>query len=248
MKRILLPFLAAGLLFSCKNGDDLTDGNPGGSSPELLRDVPLIMEITETDNRKKIGGVDIEGDSAAVHTLARYMIEFHSYVRETGIPPDFIKSYDSRAIFQDELPEYYRRDTLNHTFSFWKIYVVNWELSMPIEETVHLGSLVCSENLVFLAVYDTMKKGYVDPLNYEEVEEYRGIGVGTNPAYEGYGRYKYDTLGYSPNSMMIANRTHLDSLLKEGKYTEMVEYFKDNYHIYTCTGEEYRELVKLGLN
>lgn len=248
MKRILLPFLAVGLLFSCKPEKDLPDDNSGGSSSELLRDVPLIMDITEAGNRKKIEGVDIVGDSAAVHTLSRYMIEFHSFVRETGIPPDFIKSYDSKALFQDNLPMYYRRDTLNHTFSFWKIYVVSWELSMPIEKTVHLGSLVCSENLVFLAVYDTMKKGYVDPLNDEEVEEYLSIGVGTNPAYEGYGRYKYDTLGYSPNSMMLANRAHLDSLLKEGKYAEMVEYFKDNYHIYTCTGEEYRELMKLGLN
>ena len=59
---------------------------------------------------------------------------------------------------------------------------------------------------------------------------------------------RIDTLGYIPQNIMDANYPRLQQLYDEERYSEMIEIMQTGYTNYTCTGEEYRELVRLGLN
>ena len=203
--------------------------------------------------------VDIVGDSIAVHTLCLYfsnLIEFvdweDSILGKYSCSPveDLVVRTEN---FSGEQGIIFQRDTINHVFSFSNDAVIGWgdsdwdpinRIYTGIEGTEYLGWLACGENVVFRAVYDTVLKRYISPCYDDE----NLLVVGPTNSYPNNPRV-YDTLGYIPNSLMKANRAYLEQLLKEKRYQEMVDFFESGaYKVYTCTGEEYRELARQGLN
>lgn len=241
MKKFFFLLFLTGILVSCNKPESIEE------DANVLKDALLAMDISSPASGKK--SIGIVGDSNSVHILSRYMCYINSFVKEYGFG-DFISSYNLELPFTDNPhPQFYGRDTINHTFTFQNDAVVNWESAHPIEETVHIGYIACSENIVFCAIYDTNSKKYFDPLSIPYGSQSEGIvEYGGWPRPDDGRGYVYDTLGYIPNSQMRANRAQLEQLLKDRQYKKMIEFFKSNYHIYTCTGEEYRELERLGLN
>ena len=248
MKKIIFILAAAMLAVAC-NKDEREQRS------DILVYALCRMDINGKPQAK---AVDVVGDSAAVHELSRYMYGYNGMLVNYGLG-DFIFNGPTNVTFTDSwTPEFYQRDTINHTFSFTNDAVINWmkkntvdgEFVGGVDGTEYLGYVVCMENFVFCAAYDACaengvvcgageEKQYYDPVTSTEADFDEFVGF----HYIGY-----DTLGYAPNSQMRANRAYLQSLLDKRKYQEMLDYFKTSYHIYTCTGEEYRELVRLGIN
>lgn len=59
-----------------------------------------------------------------------------------------------------------------------------------------------------------------------------------------YGLRMYDTCGYIPNSVLASARAQIEELYAQERYDEIYELFRKAYTFYTCTGEEYKEIVK----
>ena len=55
-----------------------------------------------------------------------------------------------------------------------------------------------------------------------------------------------DTCGYIPNSVIASARAQIDELYAQEKYDEIYEVFRKAFTFYTCTGEEYKAIVKEG--
>ena len=235
MKKCVL-LLTAVLLVACEKPEKK------GTS-QVLKQAICKMNIDSQNKRK---AVDIVGDSVSVHRLSRYVCNYSGQWVDFG--PDHNKVTDpmeladSRYFFTDG--SYFRRDTLAHTFSFHSDYIVRWEqehivdgVYIGVDGTEYLGWLTCTENVVFQAVYDTALKRYRDPYLYP------GDFDLNDP------NQVLDTLGYIPNSLMRKNRAILQNMMDEKRFVDMVDFFKSGaYTIYTCTGEEYRELARQGLN
>lgn len=210
---------------------------------QVLRQAVCKMNIESQSKRK---AVDIVGDSISVHRLSRYACSYWG-VRINYGPAHYREdtSLEWRN-FSGNQTGFFSRDTLAHTFSFHSDFVVQWAeehlvdgVYIGVDGTEHLGWLACSENVVFNAVYDTVLKRYRDP--YRGSEEDFLVGNNNDNVF--------DTLGYIPNSIMKKNRAILQNMMDEKRFVDMVDFFKSGaYTIYTCTGEEYRELVRLGLN
>lgn len=240
MKKVFFLLLVAILFVACEKPAK-------EETSQVLRQSVCKMNI---ESQSKTKAVDIVGDSVSVHRLSRYACGYQCMWVNYGLPPNVWDTrYDRRTFFDDE-PGMFLRDTLAHTFSFHSDYVVKWGeehivdgVYIGVDGTEHLGWLTCSQNVVFHAVYDTVQKRYRDPYRYSEEGRGNGFIVGNN------NDNVYDTLGYIPNSIMKKNRAILQNMMDEKRFVDMVDFFKSGaYVIYTCTGEEYRELVRLGLN
>ncbi len=57
-----------------------------------------------------------------------------------------------------------------------------------------------------------------------------------------------DTLGYIPNSVMIAAETAIKAAYEEDDYEECYRLFQEAFVFYPTTGERYLQLVEEGLN
>lgn len=55
-----------------------------------------------------------------------------------------------------------------------------------------------------------------------------------------------DTVGYVPQAAIDDARVRIEELYAQEKYDEIYEVFKKAYTFYTCTGEEYKAIVKEG--
>ncbi|MDE7072327.1 MAG: hypothetical protein K2O66_03040 [Bacteroidales bacterium] len=234
MKKCML-LLTAILLVAC-------DKPAEKESSRLLAQAVLEMRI-ESQNKEK--AVEIVGDSVSVHRLSRYACLYFAIWRNFGPSYHVWDSVFNQQSFYRDMPGMFARDTLAHTFSFHSDYIIRWDQEVfedgvyyqGVDGTEYLGWLTCSENVVFVAIYDTALKRYSDPYLYPE-------GFITN-----YSNQVYDTLGYVPNSLMRKNRAILQNMMDEKRFADMMDFYSSGaYTLYTCTAEEYRELVRLGLN
>ncbi|MCH5243419.1 MAG: hypothetical protein J1F29_00775 [Lentimicrobiaceae bacterium] len=246
MKKIFFILAVAIVAVACKKEEKEHD------SSDILIYALCKMDISGKPQAKAF---DVVGDSVSVHKLSRYMSFYTGNLVNYGWG-DFIINTHQEILFTDYLTRYYQRDTINHTFSFTNDAVICWmeenvvdgQLRGGKDGTEYLGYVVCMEDFVFCAAYDACAENGVE---CEAGKEYFDPVTATQAdwgEFIGYHYVSYDTLGYIPNSQMRANRAHLQGLIDERKYQEMLDFFKRGYCIYTCTGEEYRELVRLGLN
>ena len=144
----------------------------------------------------------------------------------------------------------FSRDTTNCVFFFGHdhvFYYIRYKMNedgllQGVKGTERRGWLLTGDNPVFVAYYDTIWNCYKDPLMTwdEQIQDMERYG----PLFNS----RIDTLGYIPQSQLDANRPLLEKAFEEGRYSEMEKIMWTGYTIYTCTGEEYRELVRLGLN
>ncbi|MCM1041451.1 MAG: hypothetical protein NC396_03350 [Bacteroides sp.] len=199
------------------------------------------MDIKSGQKPRKDAGLDIEGDSIAVHKLARWAILMTGHFYK-GMPY-FDTIWNPTREFQSPILTWdnicFSRDTLNHVFTFSNDAVIEWREKEVIDGEMvgidgfeYLGWLASFEDCVFVSYCDSTRTVCYDPLtsSFDWPQE-------------------RDTLGYIPSRMLKENREHLMSLLAEKRYQDMIDFFKSGaYTIYTCTGEEYRELVRQGLN
>lgn len=240
MKKVFFLLLAAILFVACEKPAK-------EETSQVLRQAVCKMNIDSPSKRK---AVDIVGDSISVHRLSRYACNYWGIRVNYGLPPNWVDTALERRTFFDDEPGMFSRDTLAHTFSFHSDFIIKWAeehvvdgVYIGVDGTEYLGWLATSENVVFNAVYDTVLKRYKDPCRYSEEGGGNSFIVGNN------NDNVYDTLGYIPNSIMKKNRAILQNMMDEKRFVDMVDFFKSGaYVIYTCTGEEYRELVRLGLN
>ena len=191
-----------------------------------------------TDGRK----AQVIGDSAAVWKCVRWGTNLHNY--------NMILDWNTQNGITLTRGDWFDRDTVACVYIFGYECVVRYGRSEPDENGIYngvpgseeWGFLMECENMVISGMYDSLHNVYYDPLSdkpWIEVDSSRGWYAG---------RWRYDTLGYIPNSIVRANRERLIPLFNAGKYSEMMKIMENDYVIYTCTGEEYRELVRQGLN
>lgn len=183
-----------------------------------------------TSDRK----AQVVGDSAAVWKAVRWGVSLHVY--------DMVND----VIYNDGIDltrwDYFDRDTIDCVYIFGYECVVRYGRLEPDENGIwngvpgseEWGFLMECEDMVISGLYDENLETYLDP--YEAQWDFADH------------KLHYDTLGYIPNSIVRANRERLIPLFNEGKYSEMIKIMASDYTIYTCTGEEYRELVRLGIN
>lgn len=236
MKKVFFLLLAAILFVACEK--------PAKEENSLILKQAVCKMNIDSQNKRK--AVEIVGDSVSVHRLSRYACNYCGIKTNYGRPDNLKDTTSESRCFYNDDPSFFMRDTLAHTFSFHSDLIVKWEqenivdgVYIGVDGTEYLGWLTCSENVVFNAVYDTVLKRYRDPYRYSEED----FVVGNN------NDNVFDTLGYIPNSIMKKNRAILQNMMDEKRFVDMMDFFKSGaYTIYTCTGEEYRELVRLGLN
>lgn len=58
--------------------------------------------------------------------------------------------------------------------------------------------------------------------------------------------FKWDTCGYIPQSVIDNAREQIESLYAQERYDEIYELFHTAFTFYTCTGEEYKQIVANG--
>ncbi|MBR3567732.1 MAG: hypothetical protein IKN94_05605 [Salinivirgaceae bacterium] len=63
-----------------------------------------------------------------------------------------------------------------------------------------------------------------------------------------YGLPLYDTCGYIPQSVIDNARVQIEELYAQERYDEIYELFHTAFTFYTCTGEEYKQIVANGGN
>ena len=232
----LFAFFSLLLLSGCEKPNKKPNEYYGKFQKACVR---LKVQNTTTDGRK----AQVVGDSAAVAKCVRWGVSLH--VLELA-RPDMI-SQDGISLTRWD---WFDRDTTECVYIFGYECVVRYGHTEPDENGIYQGVpgseewgfLMECENMVISGMYDSLHNVYYDPLSdkpWIEVDSSRGWYAG---------RWRYDTLGYIPNSIVRANRERLIPLFNAGKYSEMMKIMENDYIIYTCTGEEYRELVRLGLN
>lgn len=204
--------------------------------------VRLKVQNNTTDGRK----AQVVGDSAAVWKAVRWGTNLHNYDMEADLT-----SQDGISLTRWDL---FDRDTVECIYILGYESVVLYGRLEPDENGIwngvpgseKWGFLMTCENMVIVGMYDSLHDVYYDPFSEKPWIE-------NDPSY-GWdgdicpGGWRYDTLGYIPNSVVRANRERLIPLFDEGKYSEMMKIMENDYVIYTCTGEEYRELARQGLN
>ena len=243
MKKIIFILAAAMLAVSCSKPES---GNKKEDA-RILQRARIRMEVK--DNRKP-AKTDIVGDSAAVKLLARYGYMLHSrYVRLDPRDDSAVWYGHTRERLLDvDHYDLVTRDTAECVFLFgypltfdYTNYDMNADGVMQGRPGTEVqGLLISDDNPVIVGFYDTIRNRYQDPLIPLAEQE---------PMVDWWEcNTRCDTFGYIPQSMMDANRPLLEKFFKEGRYSEMEKIMKTGYTIYTCTGEEYRELVRLGLN
>lgn len=221
---IFIAALSMALVQSCKP-------EPKEEDPGILAYAVCEMDI-RSQNRAK--SVDVVGDSQSVHQLAVYACAIFGEIDSNWImgPMECMEYY-----FYGNDQEIFRRDTINHVFSFMHDAVIGFtKFDYPegkpvgVPGTEHLGWLACYIEPVFCAFYDTIKECYLNP--------------SVDSRYIRFTNCRIDTLGYVPKDMMARNRERLLQLMAEQRFQEMIDLYKTEYCIYTCTGEEYDEIVR----
>ena len=66
--------------------------------------------------------------------------------------------------------------------------------------------------------------------------------------YDGLLGMKWDTCGYIPQSVLDNARAQIEELYAQERYDEIYELFHTAFTFYTCTGEEYKQIVANGGN
>ena len=238
MKKIIVLALAV-LCCAC-------DKPRKDNKTSILMFAECKMDIQKGSNRNgRKAGLDVVGDSIAVHRLSRYATRICGKLNDTLAMEKGRDPYTWVYDFWDNGLGVYKRDTVNHIFTFPNDVAIcfrEWYLDeqgeqVGVEGSEYPGLLVWFDYPVFCGRYDTVKHVYIG--SYEEFTDFANY-----PYYN----QVYDTLGYIPSTLMRQNRAILTQLLAERRYQDVLDFFKTTYHIYTCTGEEYRELVRLGLN
>lgn len=201
--------------------------------------VRMKVQSNTPDGRK----AQVVGDSAAVWKCVRWGTNLHVY-----LPTEDIQSPDGISLCWSFL---FERDTTECIYIFGYPCVISYAKEEQDENgywngvpgSEKEGFLLRCENMVIAGIYDSLHNVYYDPFSdkdWVEEDPSRGWFAPCN--------WRYDTLGYIPNSVVRANRERLIPLFNEGKYSEMIKIMENDYVIYTCTGEEYRELARQGLN
>ena len=193
--------------------------------------VRLKVQNNTSDGRK----AQVVGDSAAVWKAVRWGTTLHNYNMVVGAASEY-----GIPLTRWDL---YGRDTTECVYIFGYENVVLYGRLEPDENGIwngvpgseKWGVLMICENMVISGMYDETLGTYLDPYLIDEWD---------------FADHKihYDTFAYIPNSIVRANRERLIPLFDEGKYSEMMKIMENDYTIYTCTGEEYRELARQGLN
>ena len=62
------------------------------------------------------------------------------------------------------------------------------------------------------------------------------------------GNYVGDTCGYIPQSVIDSAREQIETLYAQERYDEIYELFHSAFTFYTCTGEEYKQIMAGGGN
>lgn len=231
-----------------------TQGNQTNSSLRSLQRAAVRMEIKDKGKPTK---ANIVGDSASVKRLARwgYQVNFIFSDRYSA-DPSVVGTATSRWIRGLNKPgDLCWRDTVNcvYLFSFKAVYDYGtYEAVLEDNKFIYYGIagteqpewLLYADNPVFIGFYDTVRHRYKDPFADFMAPDDPNDPFTLDWEYDA----RMDTLGYIPQSLMEANYPRLQQLFKEGRYSEMEELMRTGYTIYTCTGEEYRELARQGLN
>lgn len=173
----------------------------------------------------------IIGDSIAIHNLVRWTYWIHFASRDW-------KEIRTANIDENGC-DFVWRDTLNNLFYFKGnalFYTARTNIDfggLPERDTLIRGWLLEETDVIFfVAERNEDTGGYKDPL---------GEYVWNN-------HISYDTLGYLKPSEMIRNAEQLLKMFDEQRFEEMLDILGKDYHIYTGNGDDYRELVRLGLN
>ena len=199
--------------------------------------VRLKVQNNTSGERK----AQVVGDSAAVWKCVRWGTNLRFF--------DFHFQTDAHDGLSLNRWDMFDRDTIECTYIFGYECVVRYGRTEPDENGIYQGVpgseewgiLMEAENFVICGLYHDTICTYYDPFLEDKWSEIYDPHA-TND------KLHYDTLGYIPNSIVRANRERLIPLFNEGKYSEMMKIMENDYVIYTCTGEEYRELVRQGLN
>ena len=221
-KTFLLLFASIVLFQACKPDD------AGKEDARILAYAIVQMDIAP-GNAHRQKSVDVVGDSLSVHQLAVY-----SCLIQGPCDSNWISGAmeNNEYLFFGDDHNVFVRDTVNHTFSFMHDAAVffteydNDRLGVP--GTERLGWLACYVEPVFCAYYDTINGHYNNPL----------VGI----ADFDFNSCRIDTLGYIPRAQMEVNRKKLLRLMDEQRFQAMIDLYKHDYHIYTCTGEEFRKM------
>ena len=64
----------------------------------------------------------------------------------------------------------------------------------------------------------------------------------------GFFGFKWDTVGYIPQSVIDNAREQIEALYAQERYDEIYELFHTAFTFYTCTGQEYKDIVANGGN
>lgn len=233
----LLPLL---LLSGCEKPNKAPNEYYGRLQKACVR---LKVQNNTSDGRK----AQVVGDSAAVWKAVRWGTNLHWLDLKTNTPT----LWGGLSLTRWDM---FDRDTTERVYIFGYECVVRYSDTEPDENGIYIGVpgsevwgvLMLGENFVICGIYDTLHNVYYDPFSekqWNDDDPSHGWDGGTCP-----GKLRYDTLGYIPNSIVRTNRERLIPLFNAGKYSEMMKIMENDYVIYTCTGEEYRELVRQGLN
>ena len=235
MKRFGLFLLSIMLLLSgCEKPNKEPNEYYGNFQKACVR---LKVQNNSSDGRK----AQVVGDSAAVWKCIRYgtNLRYFSFEFQTD-------DHDGISLSRWDM---FDRDTIECTYIFGYECVVSYGRSEPGENGIYYGVpgseewgiLMKAENFVICGTYHDSLGIHYDPYLRDKWSE-------IYDAHATIYKLHYDTLGYIPNSVVRANRERLIPLFNEGKYSEMMKIMENDYVIYTCTGEEYRELARQGLN
>lgn len=233
MKKILAILLAGGLFLmqSCQpeNMDGGENDGGKGDNSGILANAICEMDIQSLNKTK---GLDVVGDSQAVHQLAVYACAIVG-ARDSSWINGYMDFCQYNFFGTDT--DIFIRDTINHVFSFQNDAVIGFEKfdypegkPIGVVGTEYLGWMICYIEPVFCAWYDTVNECYLNPSDDDIL----------------FFDCRLDTLGYIPKEMMSRNRERLLQLLSEQRFQEMIDIYKTGYHIYTCSGEEYDEIVR----
>ncbi|MCM1531058.1 MAG: hypothetical protein NC048_05595 [Bacteroides sp.] len=231
-------FILSAITICCKKA--VTEEDWRGRSWQQSQ---VRMEIKNRENPAK--AVGIVGDSVSVRRLARWGYAIFATISDRAPSPG-MEGVRFEKLGTPDFKDFLR-DTVEcvYSFAFWAVYMYNITEKGP-DGIVYgepgsevSGWLLWVDNPVVVAFYDTIEQQYLDPnLPYCDAN---------TPDWH-FGPFRTDTIGYIPQSLMEANYPQLQRLYREGRYSEMEELMRTGYTIYTCTSEEYRELVRQGLN
>lgn len=85
-------------------------------------------------------------------------------------------------------------------------------------------------------------------LDYEFIRSYDIYLTLPNGQKDEFGAPLFDTCGYIPQSVIDNAREQIEALYAQERYDEIYELFHTAFTFYTCTGQEYKDIVANGGN